>query len=93
VSVGVDLPTCPYTLRASPRRRHDRRRTGPVKVGAFVTRRLPLGTLSYSAALPVHSALWVSRGAGDRGYCIRGRSSRRCSSPHGNDADGRAVRR
>jgi hypothetical protein len=90
VSVGVDLRTCTYTLSASAAviaTIDDA--TGPVKVGAFVTRRLPLGTLSYSAALPVHSALWVSRGAGDRGYFTGGPLVEAMFlAGHGNDVDG-----
>jgi hypothetical protein len=90
VSVSVDLRTCTYTLSASAAvlaTMDDA--TGPMKVGALVTRRLPLGTLSYSAALPVHSSLWVSRGAGDQGYFTGGPLVEAMFlAGHGNDVEG-----
>jgi hypothetical protein len=93
VSVSVDLRTCTYTLSASAAviATIDEA-TGPLKVGAFSTRRLPLSSLSYAAALPVHSAAWVSQSRGDRGYFTGGPLVEAMFlAGHGNDVDGEGA--
>jgi hypothetical protein len=90
VSVSVDLRTCTYRLSASAAvLATSDDLTGPMKAGAFVTPRLALGSLSYAAALPVHSAAWVTRASGDRGYFTGGPLVETMFLVgHGNDIDG-----
>jgi hypothetical protein len=93
VAVSVDLRTCTYTLSASfaVLARLDEA-TGPMKVGALTTRRLSLNSLSYGAALPVHSALWVARSAGDQGYFTGGPLVEAMFlAGHGNDVEGEGA--
>ena len=93
VAVSVDLRTCTYSLSASAAVVVTMdEATGPLKVGAFSTRRLPLSSLSYAAALPVHSAAWVTQSRGDRGYFTGGPLVEAMFlAGHGNDVDGEGA--
>jgi hypothetical protein len=90
VSVSVDLLTCTYTLSASATvRATSEDVVGPVRVGSFVTRRIPLASTSYAATLPVHSALWVVTAGQHLGYFVGGPIvATMFLAGHGNDIHG-----
>jgi hypothetical protein len=93
VSVSVDLRTCTYVLSASAvvlAMVDDAE--GPTKVGAFVTRRLALSSLSYAAALPVHSTPRMLTSPREHGFFTGGPIVEDMFLVgHGNDVDGEGA--